>query len=84
MAKDPLFQPRQLGSLSLPNHVVMTTVKLSYGTQSGEVNNLHISFYARRAQREATLLTTEPFFIQDDGRESKIKRPCSLRYGCGW
>jgi 2,4-dienoyl-CoA reductase-like NADH-dependent reductase (Old Yellow Enzyme family) len=28
MKGDPLFQPLHLGSLTLPNRVVMTTVKL--------------------------------------------------------
>jgi hypothetical protein len=69
MAKDPLFQPQQLGSLTLPNRVVMTTVKLGYGTQSGEMNDHHIAFNTRRAQGEAALLTTEPLFIQENGRE---------------
>ena len=69
MAKGPLFQPQQLGSLTLPNRVVMTTVKLGYGTQSGEMNDHHIAFNTRRAQGEAALLTTEPLFIQENGRE---------------
>ncbi len=69
MVEDPLFHPLQMGSLTLPNRVVMTAIKLGYATQTGEVNDRHIAFYARRAQGEAALLTTEPFFIQENGRE---------------
>lgn len=69
MTKAPLFQPQQSGSLTLPNRVVMTTIKLGYGTQSGEVNDHHIAFYTRRGQGEAALLTTEPLFFQENGRE---------------
>ena len=37
MREDPLFQPLRLGPLTLPNRVVMTTVKLGYATEVGEV-----------------------------------------------
>ena len=30
---DQLCQPMQLGNLTLPNRVVMTTIKLGYGEQ---------------------------------------------------
>jgi 2,4-dienoyl-CoA reductase-like NADH-dependent reductase (Old Yellow Enzyme family) len=69
MSKNPLFQPKKLGSLSIPNHAVLTTVKLSYRTQSGDVNDRYIAFYIRRAQGEANLLATEPLFIQENGHE---------------
>lgn len=69
MTKDPLFQPQQSGSLTLPNRVVMITIKLGHGTQSGELNDHHITFYTRRGQGEAALLTTEPLFFQENGRE---------------
>jgi 2,4-dienoyl-CoA reductase-like NADH-dependent reductase (Old Yellow Enzyme family)/thioredoxin reductase len=69
MNHDPLFQPLQLGSLSLPNRVVMTTVKLGYASQAGEVSERHVAFYIRRAEGGAALLTTEPLYVQGNGRE---------------
>ena len=47
----------------------MTIVELGYGTQSGEVNDRYIAFNTRRTQGEGSLLTTEPLFIQENGRE---------------
>jgi 2,4-dienoyl-CoA reductase-like NADH-dependent reductase (Old Yellow Enzyme family) len=64
--KEPLLQPFQLGSLSLPNRVVMTTMKLGYGTQ---INERHVAFYVRRAEGHAGLMTTEPMYVQPNGRE---------------
>ena len=69
MKNDPLFQPLRLGPLPLPNRLVMTTVKLGYATDTGEVTDRHIAFYVRRAEGGAGLLTTEPMYIQRNGRE---------------
>jgi 2,4-dienoyl-CoA reductase-like NADH-dependent reductase (Old Yellow Enzyme family)/thioredoxin reductase len=64
-----MLQPFQLGSLTLPNRVVMTTVKLGYGTAKGEVTDRHAAFYVRRAQGGAGLITSEPMYVQLNGRE---------------
>lgn len=69
MKNDPLLQPIQVGSLTLPNRVVMTTVKLGYGTDRGEVTERHIAFYVRRATNGPGLMTTEPLYVSRDGRE---------------
>ena len=69
MHNDPLLQPLQLGSLELPNRVVMTTVKLGYSTQQSTVNERHIAFYVRRAQGKVGLITSESMYFQLDGRE---------------
>jgi 2,4-dienoyl-CoA reductase-like NADH-dependent reductase (Old Yellow Enzyme family)/thioredoxin reductase len=69
MDNDPLFRPLQLGSLGLPNRVVMTTVKLGYATEAGEVTDRHVAFYVRRAEAGVGLLTAEPLYIQRNGRE---------------
>ena len=68
-----LSQPLQIGDLTLPNRVVMTTVKLGYGNLTGEVTNRHIAFYKRRAERNVVLLTTEPMYIQLNGRELRTQ-----------
>jgi 2,4-dienoyl-CoA reductase-like NADH-dependent reductase (Old Yellow Enzyme family)/thioredoxin reductase len=66
---EKLLQPFQLGPLSLPNRVVMTTVKLGYGSKEGEVTERHVAFYVRRAQGKVGLITTEPMYVQSNGRE---------------
>lgn len=66
---EKLFQPFQLGSITLPNRVVMTTVKLGYAALNGEVNQRHIAFYTRRTRGKAGLITSEPMYVQLNGRE---------------
>lgn len=70
---DILLQPFKLGNLMLPNRVLMTTVKVGYGTEKGEVTEQHIAFYVRRAQGEAGLITSEPMYVQQNGREIKTQ-----------
>jgi 2,4-dienoyl-CoA reductase-like NADH-dependent reductase (Old Yellow Enzyme family)/thioredoxin reductase len=64
-----ILQPLNLGSLTLPNRVVMTAVKLGYGAQNGEVNDRHIAFYVRRARGGVGLITSEPMYVLLNGRE---------------
>jgi 2,4-dienoyl-CoA reductase-like NADH-dependent reductase (Old Yellow Enzyme family)/thioredoxin reductase len=64
-----MLQPFQLGILTLPNRVVMTTVKLGYSTEKGEVTDRHIAFYVRRAQGGVGLMVSEPMYVQRNGRE---------------
>ncbi|MBW2058884.1 MAG: FAD-dependent oxidoreductase [Deltaproteobacteria bacterium] len=69
MDKNRLFEPLRLGALTLPNRLIMTTVKLGYGTKAGEVTDRHIAFYVRRAEGGVGLITTEPLYIRPNGRE---------------
>jgi len=69
MSVEKLFQPLRLGGLTLPNRVIMTTVKLGYSDQKGEVTDRHTAFYTRRAQGGVALITTEPLYVQRNGRE---------------
>ncbi len=69
MTRDPILEPLSVGSLNLPNRVVMTTVKLGYATPAGEVTRRHIAFYSRRAAGGVGLLTTEPLYVEKSGRE---------------
>lgn len=64
-----LFQSISIGDLTLPNRVIMTTMKLGYSDKTGTVMDQHIGFYVRRAMGEVGLLTTEPLFILPNGRE---------------
>ena len=47
----------------------MTTIKLGYGTPEGNVTDRHIDFYVHRAQGAVGLITSEPMYIQANGRE---------------
>lgn len=64
-----LLQPYNIGNLTLPNRLVMTTVKLGYGTQTGEVTDRHIAFYTHRARGGVGLITSEPMYVLRNGRE---------------
>jgi 2,4-dienoyl-CoA reductase-like NADH-dependent reductase (Old Yellow Enzyme family)/thioredoxin reductase len=69
MSADLLFQPLQIGRLTLPNRLLMTTVKLGYATPDGAVTERHIGFYVRRAEGGVGLIVTEPLYVQRNGRE---------------
>jgi 2,4-dienoyl-CoA reductase-like NADH-dependent reductase (Old Yellow Enzyme family)/thioredoxin reductase len=69
MSTDLLFQPLRVGTLTLPNRLLMTTVKLGYGGLDGRVTERHIAFYARRAEGGVGLMVTEPLYVQRNGRE---------------
>ncbi len=69
MREDVLFRPVRIGPLVVPNRIVMTTVKLGYGSLDGGVSERHLAFYRRRAEGGVGLLTTEPLFVRPDGRE---------------
>lgn len=69
MNEDPILQPQRVGRLTLPNRVVMTTVKLGYANPAGEVTDRHVAFYRRRALAGVGLLTTEPLYVRSDGQE---------------
>jgi 2,4-dienoyl-CoA reductase-like NADH-dependent reductase (Old Yellow Enzyme family)/thioredoxin reductase len=69
MLEDAILRPLQVGPLFLLNRVVMTTVKLGYGSLDGGANDRHVAFYRRRAEGGVGLLTTEPLFVRPDGRE---------------
>jgi 2,4-dienoyl-CoA reductase-like NADH-dependent reductase (Old Yellow Enzyme family)/thioredoxin reductase len=69
MSTDLLFQPLQVGRLTLPNRLLMTTVKLGYATPNGEVTERHTGFYVRRAEGGVGLMVSEPLYVHRDGRE---------------
>ncbi len=66
---EKMFQPFQLASLTLPNRVVMTAVKLGYASKQGEISEQHLAFYTRRARGGVGLIISEPMYIQANGRE---------------
>ncbi len=64
-----ILTPFQLENLTLPNRILMTAVKLGYGTEKGKVTDRHIAFYARRAQGGVGLITSEPMYVMQNARE---------------
>ncbi|MFW6117142.1 MAG: FAD-dependent oxidoreductase [Thermoproteota archaeon] len=66
---EKLFKPLNISGLELPNRVLMTTIKLGYGTPQGEVTERHIAFYVRRAEGGVALITTEPLYVHPNGQE---------------
>ena len=67
MSNDPLFQPLQLGGLTLPNRIVMPPMTRSRASQPGdEANDLMAAYYAQRAG--AGLIVSEGTYIAPLGK----------------
>lgn len=65
--QDPLFQPYSLGSLELPNRIVMPPMTRSRAGQPGDVaNDLMAEYYAQRAS--AGLIVSEGTWISPLGK----------------
>jgi 2,4-dienoyl-CoA reductase-like NADH-dependent reductase (Old Yellow Enzyme family) len=73
MKEDPILQPFSVGTLTLPNRMVVTAVKLGYAFPTGEVTHRHTAFYARRPRGGVGLPNTEPLYSQLNGRESSTQ-----------
>jgi len=66
-ASDPLFEPYALGSLELPNRIVMPPMTRSRASQPGDVPNaLMAEYYAQRAS--AGLIISEGTWISPLGK----------------
>lgn len=64
---DPLFQPYALGSLELPNRIVMPPMTRSRASQPGDIpNELMAEYYAQRAS--AGLIISEGTWISPLGK----------------
>ncbi|GGY24496.1 alkene reductase [Paludibacterium paludis] len=67
MTRHPLFQPLRLGSLTLPNRIVMPPMTRSRASQPGdEANELMAAYYAQRAS--AGLIVSEGTYIAPLGK----------------
>lgn len=67
MTHDPLFQPIQLGTLTLPNRIVMPPMTRSRASQPGdEANDLMAAYYAQRAG--AGLIISEGTYVSPLGK----------------
>jgi len=65
---DP-FTSLTLGSLKLPNRLIMAPVKTGYGTATGEVTFRHEAYYQRRAEGGVSAIIVEPLFVDPLGKE---------------
>ncbi len=63
------FEPFPLGSLTLPNRLMLAPVKTALGKPDGKATPKHAAYYRRRAQGGVGLVITEPLFIEPRGKE---------------
>lgn len=54
-----LFQPIQIGTLTLPNRIIMTAMSTRFPGFDGKVTDRLLAHYARRAEGGAAMLTVE-------------------------
>lgn len=66
MSEHSLFESTQIGSLTLPNRIVMAPLTRSRATSDGRVKPMHAEYYAQRAS--AGLIITEATWVSPEGR----------------
>ena len=59
MQNTPLFQPLQLGTLRLPNRIIMAPMETNLAGPSGEVTPAMVAYYAERAAGGVGMVTVE-------------------------
>jgi len=63
------FSKLQVGTVILPNRLIMAPVKTAFSDLTGEVNHRHLSYYQRRAEGGVGAIIVEPMFIDPAGKE---------------
>ncbi len=58
-----------IGSLTLPNRILLAPVKTGFGTPDGQITDKTLAYFARRAEGGAGALITEPLAVDRRGRE---------------
>ncbi len=64
-----IFEPVTIGSLTLPNRLVLAPVKTAFGGLDGKVTDRLINYYRRRAVGGVGALIAEPLYIDPAGKE---------------
>lgn len=64
-----VFEQAEIGSLVVPNRLVMAPVKTAFGSQDGLVTDQHRAYYRRRACGGVGLIIAEPMFVEKRGQE---------------
>ncbi len=67
MAKSKLFEPIQLGELSLSNRIVIAPM-CQYSAEDGQMNDWHLTHLGTLAQSGAGILTIEATAVVPEGR----------------
>jgi 2,4-dienoyl-CoA reductase-like NADH-dependent reductase (Old Yellow Enzyme family)/pyruvate/2-oxoglutarate dehydrogenase complex dihydrolipoamide dehydrogenase (E3) component len=66
-----LFEPGRIGSLEIPNRIVMPPMLMGYGTEDGFVTERAIDYYVARARGGAGLVIVEASMAQPGGKMFK-------------
>ena len=66
-----LFTPIKIGSLTLPNRIVMAPMATNYSTLTGNVTQKQIDYYVRRAKGGVGLIIAESNYVVRQGRGSR-------------
>ena len=65
-----LFEPVNIGTLKVPNRIVMPAIHTNYGDSSGFVTQRLIDYYAERARNKVGLIIIEVVCVAPGGRVS--------------
>lgn len=68
MAFDLLFSPIKMGSLTLPNRLVMPAMTTNLAGEDGSINDRLIDFYATRAQGGVGMVEVELSIVSIEGK----------------
>jgi len=63
------FTPLKIGSVELPNRLMMAPVKTGFGTPDGKSTYRHEAYYRRRAEGGVGAIIVEPCYIDQLGKE---------------
>ncbi len=69
-----LFDPIDVGPLTLKNRIIMPAMAMDLATEEGEITDDVIEHYRRRAKGGVGLIVTEHLYVRPDGRYS-VKQP---------
>jgi 2,4-dienoyl-CoA reductase-like NADH-dependent reductase (Old Yellow Enzyme family)/NADPH-dependent 2,4-dienoyl-CoA reductase/sulfur reductase-like enzyme len=68
-----LFEPAQIGELSLRNRIVMPPMVVNFGNADGSVSEDTKAYYAERAKGGVGLITVEATAVTTNGRSSPFQ-----------
>lgn len=66
--KSKLFEPIMIGSLKVPNRIVMPSMVTQYGETTGFVTQRQIDYYTERAKNRVGMLIVEAAAVSKGGR----------------
>ncbi|MEZ5436393.1 MAG: FAD-dependent oxidoreductase [Pseudomonadales bacterium] len=67
-ALEHLFQPIKIGSLELPNRIVMAPMTVDYANDDETPSERHLAYYAERAKGGVGLITMEVCTVDEEHR----------------